>query len=259
MIKAVFFDIDGTLLSFKTHLVPESTEKAIRELQSRGIKVIISTGRSINSLDHIRYLNFDGFITFNGGYCVTKDDEVLFRKPIPQEDIESLLNYAMNNEPVSFSLMSENEISIFHVTPDIQKMYDQLNLPVPMQRNYDNFDKATVLQTNIFIQPDAEEDFMRTIMPNSIASRWTPLFADVNPVGQSKKVGIDVFVKHFGLELHETMSFGDGGNDITMLAHTHIGVAMGNANPEVKAIADYITDDVDNNGIWNALKHYEII
>lgn len=187
MIKAVFFDIDGTLLSFKTHLVPESTEKAIRELQSRGIKVIISTGRSINSLDHIRYLNFDGFITFNGGYCVTKDDEVLFRKPIPQEDIESLLNYAMNNEPVSFSLMSENEISIFHVTPDIQKMYDQLNLPVPMQRNYDNFDKATVLQTNIFIQPEAEEDFMRTIMPNSIASRWTPLFADVNPVGQSKR------------------------------------------------------------------------
>jgi hydroxymethylpyrimidine pyrophosphatase-like HAD family hydrolase len=55
------------------------------------------------------------------------------------------------------------------------------------------------------------------------------------------------------------MSFGDGGNDITMLAHTHIGIAMGNANPEVKEIADYITDSVDENGIWNALKHFNII
>ncbi|MNT54226.1 putative bifunctional phosphatase/peptidyl-prolyl cis-trans isomerase [compost metagenome] len=55
------------------------------------------------------------------------------------------------------------------------------------------------------------------------------------------------------------MSFGDGGNDITMLAHTQVGIAMGNANPEVKEIADYITDDVDSNGIWNALKHFGVI
>ncbi|VTP96648.1 HAD hydrolase family protein [Sphingobacterium daejeonense] len=75
----------------------------------------------------------------------------------------------------------------------------------------------------------------------------------------SKKVGIDIFCKHFGIELENTMAFGDGGNDISMLKHVHIGVAMGNANPEVKEIADYTTDDVDNNGIWNALKHYGVI
>ncbi|KKX49214.1 hypothetical protein L950_0216745 [Sphingobacterium sp. IITKGP-BTPF85] len=80
MIKAVFFDIDGTLLSFDTHKVPASTEKAIQELKSKGIKVIVSTGRSINSLDHIKYLDFDGFITFNGGYCITKEGDVLSEK-----------------------------------------------------------------------------------------------------------------------------------------------------------------------------------
>ena len=55
------------------------------------------------------------------------------------------------------------------------------------------------------------------------------------------------------------MAFGDGGNDITMLQHVAVGVAMGNANPEVKEIADYITDDVDSDGIWNALKHFGVI
>ncbi|VTP96654.1 HAD hydrolase family protein [Sphingobacterium daejeonense] len=67
-IKAVFFDIDGTLLSFKTHEVPKSTVEAIKILQTHGIKTILSTGRSINSIDHVKFLDFDGYITFNGGY-----------------------------------------------------------------------------------------------------------------------------------------------------------------------------------------------
>ena len=77
-IKAVFFDIDGTLISFKTHKVAASTEQAIAVLQQKGIKVILSTGRSINSIDHVKYLNFDGFITFNGGYCLTAQGDLLF-------------------------------------------------------------------------------------------------------------------------------------------------------------------------------------
>lgn len=258
MIKAVFFDIDGTLLSFDTHKVPTSTEKAIQKLKSKGIKVIVSTGRSINSLDHIKYLDFDGFITFNGGYCITKDGDVLFRKGIHATDIKSLIDHAEQHE-VSFSLMSEHEISIFKVTPKIASMYELLNLPVPQQRSYADFDMASVLQTNIFIQPEEQETFMNTVMPNSVANRWTPLFADVNPLGQSKQVGIDVFIDHFDIDIKQTMSFGDGGNDITMLKHTAYGIAMGNANPEVKAIADYITDDVDNDGIFNALAHFEVI
>ncbi|PRD21682.1 UNVERIFIED_CONTAM: hypothetical protein NCL1_51096, partial [Trichonephila clavipes] len=66
---------------------------------------------------------------------------------------------------------------------------------------------------------EEEQEFMEKVMPNSLSSRWTPLFADVNPKGLSKKVGIDIFCKHFGVELEETMAFGDGGNDISMLKH----------------------------------------
>ena len=100
---------------------------------------------------------------------------------------------------------------------------------------------------------------MDSVMPHSNSSRWTPLFADVNFQGISKKTGVERFCNHFGIERGETMSFGDGGNDKTMLLYTGIGVAMGNANLELKAIADYITDDVDNDGIWNALKYFQVI
>ncbi len=155
--------------------------------------------------------------------------------------------------------MSEQEITIHDVTPEIAGMYAHLNLPVPKLVDMETVDTSSILQTNIFLGPDQEAQFMSEVMPNSLASRWTPLFADVNPMGLSKKVGIDIFCKHFGIDLENTMAFGDGGNDITMLKHVHLGVAMGNANPEVKAIADYVTDDVDNDGIWNALKHFQVL
>ncbi|GAA4185921.1 Cof-type HAD-IIB family hydrolase [Sphingobacterium ginsenosidimutans] len=260
MIKAIFFDIDGTLLSFKTHQVPDSTQQAFQLLKEKNIKVFVSTGRSFNQLGHIRYLDFDGFITFNGGYCVTKDEQVIYKNNIAQKDIRSLIDYAKHHPELTFSFMSEKEISLNQVTPEVLQMYQQVNVKTPPIRNYeDNFDLESVMQINVFINPEEEAEFMENIMPNSVASRWTSVFADVNPMGQSKKVGIDVFLEHFGIELSETMSFGDGGNDITMLAHTQVGIAMGNANPEVKEIADYITDDVDNNGIWNALKHFGVI
>ena len=67
------------------------------------------------------------------------------------------------------------------------------------------------------------------------------------------------FIKRFGFKLEETMAFGDGGNDIGMLRHAGIGVAMGNANDEVKAAADYITASVDEDGIYKALKHFGVI
>lgn len=257
-IKAVFFDIDGTLLSFKTHKVPESTVEAIRLLQTHGIKTILSTGRSINSIDHIKFLDFDGYITFNGGYCLTHDFEVLFKQTIASQDIQSVIEYAKEN-PLSFSFMSEQEITIHDVTPEIAGMYAHLNLPVPKLVDMEKVDIHSILQTNIFLGPEEEKQFMETVMPNSLASRWTPLFADVNPKGLSKKVGIDIFCKHFGIPLENTMAFGDGGNDISMLKHVQLGVAMGNANPEVKEIANYVTDDVDNDGIWNALKYFSVL
>lgn len=257
-IKAVFFDIDGTLISFKTGKVPESTQNSIKKLREKGIKVIVATGRSINTLAHISHIEFDGFITFNGGYCAATDGEILSKKTIDPNDIQGLVNYA-GNFPLSYSLMYENKVEINDATPEVVGMYAHVNLPVPPIHDQENIDMENVLQANIFLRPEAEEEFMKMVMPNSTASRWTPLFADVNPGGISKQIGIELFCEHFGLNVSETMAFGDGGNDITMLKFTQIGIAMGNANDNVKEIADFVTEDVDNDGIEKALLHFGII
>ncbi|WP_442588137.1 Cof-type HAD-IIB family hydrolase [Pedobacter sp. AW31-3R] len=257
-IKAVFFDIDGTLISFKTNAIPESTKLAIKQLREKNIKIIIATGRSINAIDHVKDLEFDGFICFNGGCCVTVDGTVLHRQSILPADIQGLLDYS-EKHPLSFALMYEDSIQINDNAPEIVGMYAHLNLPVPplMDRKDTNIDR--VLQANIFLSPDKEQEFMDTIMPNSVATRWTPLFADINCNGLSKEVGVITFCEHFGIDVKETMSFGDGGNDIKMLEYTQIGVAMGNANQNVKDIADYVTDDVDNDGILKALLYHKVI
>lgn len=257
-IKAVFFDIDGTLISFKTRRIPDSTTESIKRLQEKGIKVLVATGRSINALEHIRHLNFDGFITFNGSCCVDKNGKQLFRKTIAPQNIRRLLDYTITH-PLNFVLMYENSIAVKEITPEIANMQAKLNLPVPPLIDRSNTDVFNVLQANIFLGPEEEPEFMRTVMPDCIATRWTPLFADVNPGNISKKIGVDVFCQHFGIDISETISFGDGGNDIEMLEHTAIGVAMGNAGDNVKSIADYVTDDPDNDGILKALEHFGVL
>ena len=89
--------------------------------------------------------------------------------------------------------------------------------------------------------------------------RWHPAFVDVTAKGNTKQNGIDQIIRHFGIKLEETMAFGDGGNDISMLRHAGIGVAMGNAKEEVKQAADYVTASIDDDGIAKALKHFGII
>ena len=82
---------------------------------------------------------------------------------------------------------------------------------------------------------------------------------DVTAKGNTKQNGIDQIIRHFGIKLEETMAFGDGGNDISMLRHAGIGVAMGNANDDVKAASNYTTTSVDEDGIANALKYFGIV
>jgi len=257
-IKAVFFDVDGTIFSLKTKSIPESTRKAINNLREKGIKVIVATGRSVNDLSHIKDIDFDGFMTFNGGYCMTVDGQVMYRKVIDTDDIKNLIDYSERSD-VSFSLMYEDTLRISHESPKVLELYRHVDIPVPALVDKENLDIENVLQVNVFIDPENEESFMREIMPNSLSSRWTPLFADVNPAGVSKQGGVEYFCEYFDIDLSETMAFGDGGNDISMLKSVKIGVAMGNAGDNVKEIADFVTENVDDHGIERALMYFGLL
>ena len=117
------------------------------------------------------------------------------------------------------------------------------------------FDFAVALELN-------EGVFVNRLTPTveQIAgTRWHPLFADVNVAGTSKATGLSLFADYYRVKVSEIMACGDGGNDIPMLKAAGIGVAMGNASEKVQSVADFVTDTVDNNGLYKVLKHFGVI
>ncbi|CDB11512.1 cof-like hydrolase [Bacteroides sp. CAG:633] len=103
---------------------------------------------------------------------------------------------------------------------------------------------------------ESQEREVSPYTPNCEMGRWHPAFVDVTAKGNTKQKGIDEIIRHFGIRLEDTIAFGDGGNDISMLRHAGIGIAMGNAADHVKAAADYVTDTVDNDGIAKAIEQW---
>ena len=258
MIKAVFFDIDGTLVSFKTHEVPQSTIEALDLLRKKGIKVFIATGRHYTSINNLGDLKFDGYVTLNGGYCFAGEDKVIYKHSIPDRDIEALIRYMETEESFPCAFVQEKEIFMNYKDETVEEIFNMLNFPEPPIRPMDEIRGKTAYQLVSFFTAEQEKKIM-TILSNCESTRWNPLFTDVVPAGSSKRVGIDKMLEFFRIPLNECIAFGDGGNDVAMLQHAGIGVAMGNAEDDVKQYADYITDSVDEDGIFKALKHLNII
>jgi len=259
MIKAIFFDIDGTLVSFNTHRIPDSTKKALTLLREKGIKVFIATGRPFISIDNLEGLEFDAYITLNGGYCLTGNGEVIYKNSIPSADIQSLIE--CQKKTMSFPCMAatENEVTINFIDENVEHILKLINFSRPVIKDFETIKDKEIFQLMAFVNEDKEKSLMRDVLINCIPTRWNPLFTDIIKKGNSKQTGMDKLLEHYQIKLEETMAFGDGGNDIPMLKHAGTGIAMRNANDDVKQFADYITDSVDEDGIWNALTKFSVI
>lgn len=270
MIKAIFLDIDGTLVSFKTHQIPTSTIEALKAVHAKGVKLFIATGRPSSFINNINALEelgiIDGYITMNGSCCKVGDD-IIYKKPIPINDATAIIEYCEDNN-YTCVLVGEEEIKVLKPSDFFVDMfYKQLkvmklpNITIDqflIKEGLKNSFLYDIYQLSPFFDYECEKELSAKIQ-NCEISRWTGEFADIGAKGNTKQLGIDKIIEHFGFDLSETMSFGDGGNDITMLKHAAIGVAMGNARDEIKAVADYVTTSVDDDGIKNALIHFNIL
>ncbi len=250
MIKAVFFDIDGTLLSFRTHQVLPSTIEAFNLLRQRGIKTFISSGRPLVLIPPFP-LTFDGYITVNGGYCFT-GDTIIHRHPIDASDCRKWCDYVEQNDLCTMCF-TEKDMFINRIDPVAVQLQSQLGFEMPPVRPLSEAEGQEIFQF-IAIQPAARDTEVLSMLSHSRMPRWHPIFSDLIPNGSSKAIGIEKMLAHFGIRKEEAMAFGDGANDIEMLEYVGCGVAMGNASDEVKQHADYVTDDVDSDGILHAVK-----
>ena len=252
MIKAVFFDIDGTLVSFQTHTVPPSTVRALHLLREQGVKVFISTGRAMRSIDNLGDLSFDGYVTLNGGICYEGKERIFYRHPITPSDIEALLQL-LQRRPFPCGLVTEHAILHNYINARVEEIYALLNFPTPPVVDLSELNGAAVYQLIAFFTQEEEAEIM-SFLPGCVATRWNPLFTDVVAKGSSKAVGIEQMAAHFGISVEETMAFGDNNNDICMLNCAGESYAVANATKEVKAAAKYITDTNMNDGVLKVLK-----
>lgn len=256
-IKAVFFDIDGTLVSFRSHAVPESARRAIAKLREQGIKVFIATGRLLRHTEVVADIEVDGYVTVNGSYCTTASGEVIFEQSFPPEVVEKV--WALEREyGFQSAVMTHEDIFVSHIGERVRTIADMIAIEPQVADLRGVVATQPVLQMCPYIDADIERVIMPQL-PECVASRWIETFMDINLRGVDKSVGIRKVMEYYGFTLSEAMAFGDGGNDVPMVRDAGVGVAMGNACEELKSVADYITLSVDDDGIEYALRHYGVI
>ncbi|KAB8292857.1 Cof-type HAD-IIB family hydrolase [Bifidobacterium avesanii] len=276
-IAAAFFDIDGTLTSFTAHEVPASALDALAALRRAGVRIFICTGRSpsqaVTVLDTIP-VTFDGYVTFNGQYCLLDErtDEggtagdgirrsrVIAEHPLDTGDLRIILDWLAAHPHVVSNFGEKDYVYFNHVDEGMRATWKSLGKTAPPVYVDDPARALThpTYQVSPYITPDEEAELVASL-PHVTGVRWHPAFTDLIPADGGKPAGMRVFAAHFGFALEHTIAFGDGGNDIAMIEAAGVGVAMGNARDNVKAAADYVTDDVDHGGIANALRRFGVI
>jgi len=256
---ALFFDIDGTLVSFRTHRIPASAIQALTLAKEAGHRIFIATGRPpliITNLGDIEHL-IDGYVTINGAFCFV-GDKVVKCKEISNETARFVVRDAQEKQ-YGLIVVGEKDVAVLDPQGEVDRIFRReicvenlLGKPV-----------EEVLQQRIFqLTPFFSEDYEKEMMahlPDCTVGRWHPAFTDITAKGADKGEGLLLMTQHWGLNPQHTMAFGDGGNDSSMIRTAGIGVAMGNALDSLKLEADYVTTSVDDNGIRNALQHFGLI
>ena len=257
MVKAVFFDVDGTLLSHKTNSVPVSTRRALEVLREKGILIFLATGRHISMLRQIKPLEglrFDGTISLNGQYCYN-DDGIIYHCPFPGNAIAGLLDYLKEN-PHPCILVEEEQMFINFHNDLVEKVNAAIHVKMPPLGDLNRGYGVPIYQAILYM---SDENLKKLPPLPGIRLTYWGMGADLIPADGGKAAGIEKVLEHYGIDRSETMAFGDAENDVDMFRAVAISVAMGNACDEAKAAADYVTDDIDQDGIFNALKHFGVL
>ncbi|MCG7195393.1 Cof-type HAD-IIB family hydrolase [Fructilactobacillus sanfranciscensis] len=264
MIKMIALDLDNTLLtSDKT--ISKVNENELKKLHQAGIKVVLCTGRPINAIwKFIEQLGLDDeddyTITFNGGLVVhNRDKAELSRTGMSKKQLEPLFTYAKEKgyplDILDFKQvypMSELNPSIYH-----QMLAAKMDfIPTKFNDLSDKLYSKAIMATTPKILDEVVANMPKSISENYHIVRSQDRILEFLPANSDKAAGLEKLLHHFGWDFSNLMAFGDAENDAGMLEHAEVGVAMENAIPAIKKIANAETLSNDQDGVAVFLKNY---
>ena len=262
-VKLLVFDVDGTLVPRGKSEVEATALQAISEAREKGIQILLATGRSFFFIiDNVKKnLHPDYYVTVNGSCLVDENEQIIERYDIPRDIAKRFAEFCRDHHyPVGYKY--GEGIGTYAGYEEFVSAYIGLDHPGKKylfdDTDYSHLDKEEPL--GIFlIAPTAEQANIQKEFPELVISIAYDHAYDIYRVGVDKTKTIESVMKRLGITWDQVISFGDGENDIEMLEKAGIGIAMGNASDLVKEHADYVTDHIQEDGIYNAFKHLEII
>lgn len=277
-VKAVFFDIDGTLVNDRKSVL-KSTKEAIKIVKDQGVLVGVATGRGPFFVkDLMDDLDLDFAVTYNGQYIFNKE-RVLFASPIDKRSLRQVIAYAKENRKeiamgtrqdvigsriMSFGLSPLSQlVSRFvpkFLTRTVSHSFNRMVSKALPQKEADLLDliNQPIYQVLMLMTPE-ESNQAASEFEYLKFTRSNPFAADIINQGNSKLEGIRRVGKEYGFDLNQVMAFGDSDNDLEMLAGVGMSVAMGNGSSSVKEVAKHITTSNQEDGIHKALEHFGVL
>ena len=275
--KAVFLDVDGTLLNDRG-LVPESAATAVQRARANGHLVFLCTGRSLAELwGEIMEIGFDGVIAAAGGY-VEVDGQVLHHQNVPVDQVARVIDF-FDARGINYFLEANSGLygSSTIKTQMREVLYGGVtdeNVLAELERGFAPFIEHLIVGEDMlredinkisFLGSDVPFETIRTefadafdIIPATVP-QFEPNSGELAIAGVHKAGAIEILLEHLGIPVADTMAYGDGHNDLEMLDYVNIGVAMGNAHQKVKDVADDITGSPDEDGLLTSFTKYGLI
>ena len=251
--ETIFFDLDGTIYSHSQKKIPESTIETLQKLRESGRRLVIATGRSI--METRRLLEdsfpFDGYITLNGQLILDQNYEVLAENAIHPEDMAYLKEQFQTNSTL-LTFVEKDRTYVNYVDDCIENVLRELSSSVPDIAEY----KGDPVYQVMLYGGEQKLDEVMEHLKHCKATSWHPMAFDIIPANGGKVQGIQKYMSLYEISVSEIMAVGDGENDLDMLAFANVGVAMGNAIDTVRQAADYVTDDIDHDGVKKAMEYY---
>lgn len=260
--KAVFFDVDGTLIEGrdpKFRHMSEEVKAAIKKLQAQGAYVFIASGRSLPFLDsEMRSFGFDGYVLLNGAVVFFRD-KIIYRAPLEKSFVHSIVDKCKANN-LQYTLEGARDA---YVLPEFEYLINRLeDYGIHKEQlclSYD-LDELTVYKIEIDSPDQADKHIITESLPDDMTYvddlAHGTCHVEVYAKANSKASGILKVLEKLGIDVKDSYAFGDGDNDIEMLSTVGLGMAMGNATDKAKAAAKVIVPSIFDNGIAYGIEKY---